>query len=278
MFWSVRRKALPSSSALRSAVFDALRERVVLAGQHRDDRLDDAVERRAQLARHLLDEVVLEPLDLAELLVAAQQLDVLREERLGEPAAPRRSCLRASPARRELVLAQRGALAARGARGRSASRSPRRARRPRARCSASSAAGAADRQRAVQVAARSAAGGSRMPPARARAERGHRARRRCSRVRAHHVADVRQHGARGLARVVGDGEARGRAQAEVVAASRCRPRTRAPAPPRAASRGARRRACAAPRPGRWIGSAGFGAHRCRSRLRSARPTRSPSDR
>jgi hypothetical protein len=61
-----------------------LGEALVLAGQHRDDRLDDAVERRAQLPRHLLDEVVLQLLDLAELLVRAQQLDVLREERLGE--------------------------------------------------------------------------------------------------------------------------------------------------------------------------------------------------
>src|SRR5262249_53135995 len=59
-------------------------ERLVLRGQYRDDRLDDAAERRAQLARHLLDEVVLQPLDLPELLVRAQQLDVLGEERLGE--------------------------------------------------------------------------------------------------------------------------------------------------------------------------------------------------
>ena len=84
MFWSVRRNAVPSSSADRRRLLGAVRERVVLAGQHRDDRFDDAVERRAQLAGHLLDEVVLELLDLAELLVAAQQLDVLGEEGLGE--------------------------------------------------------------------------------------------------------------------------------------------------------------------------------------------------
>ena len=57
----------------------------MLARENGDRRFDDAVERRAQLARHLLDEVVLELLDLAELLIASQQLDVLGEELFGEP-------------------------------------------------------------------------------------------------------------------------------------------------------------------------------------------------
>ena len=49
----------------------ALGQHVVLAGQHGDDRLDDAIERCAQLARHLLDEVALELLDLTEAFLAA---------------------------------------------------------------------------------------------------------------------------------------------------------------------------------------------------------------
>ncbi len=66
------------------ALLRGLREHVVLAGEDGDDRFDDAVQRRAQFARHLLDEIVLELLDLAEPLLAAQQLDVLREEGFGE--------------------------------------------------------------------------------------------------------------------------------------------------------------------------------------------------
>jgi hypothetical protein len=62
------------------ALLCGLGKYVVLTRQNGDDRLDDAVERRAQLARHLLDEVVLELLDLPETFLAAQQLDVLGEE------------------------------------------------------------------------------------------------------------------------------------------------------------------------------------------------------
>jgi len=83
-FWSVRRNAVPSSSAERRRTDGAVRERLVLARQDRDDRLDDAVERRSEFPRHLFDEVVLELLDLPEFLVVSQELDILRKERFGE--------------------------------------------------------------------------------------------------------------------------------------------------------------------------------------------------
>ena len=56
-----------------------IRNGLVLASQNRNDRFDDVVERRAKFARHLFNEVVLEFFDLAQLLVIAQQLDVLGE-------------------------------------------------------------------------------------------------------------------------------------------------------------------------------------------------------
>ena len=60
------------------------REVLVLVREHGDHALDDAVEGRAQLVAHLLDQIALQLLYLSETLFLLDQLQVLCEQLLRE--------------------------------------------------------------------------------------------------------------------------------------------------------------------------------------------------